>query len=136
MGTHFLFPADALQSAAVDEMFAQQFAALRDAGFSTSICPESVIQRGKPLRYVPAGATVVYRGWMLNAAEYVRLTDAIAATSATPFTSPASYLAAHHLPNWYPLISEFTPETRVFPATTDLESELRALGWPAYFIKD
>ena len=40
------------------------------------------------------------------------------------------------MPNWYPLIEPFTPETRVFPATADLETELRSLGWEAFFIKD
>jgi hypothetical protein len=34
------------------------------------------------------------------------------------------------------LISDFTPETRIFPITADLEAELRALGWDQFFIKD
>ena len=42
----------------------------------------------------------------------------------------------HHLPKWYPLIAEFTPETRVLAADADWESELRSLGWSAFFIKD
>jgi hypothetical protein len=29
-----------------------------------------------------------------------------------------------------------TPETRVFPPDCDLESELRGLSWPEFFIKD
>lgn len=117
-------------------MFADQLAALRGAGFSASLCPDSVIQQGRPLRGIPAGATVVYRGWMLNAAEYERLGEAIVSASASPFTFLEAYLAAHHLPNWYPLISEWTPETQVFPASADLEAELRALGWEAFFLKD
>lgn len=136
MGTHFLFPTHPLKPAAVEEMFADQLRALRSAGFSASLCSDSVIQNGRPLRNVPAGATVVYRGWMLNASEYGRLAEAIASASATPLTSPAEYLAAHHLPNWYPLIAEFTPETRVLPATADLEAELRSLHWGAFFIQD
>jgi hypothetical protein len=117
-------------------MFADQSQALRDAGFSTSLCPDSVIRSGRPLRNVPAGATVVYRGWMLTAPEYGRLAEAVVSASATPLTSPPQYLAAHHLPNWYPLIAEFTPETRVLAATADLEGELRALDWGPFFIKD
>lgn len=136
MAIHFLFSANPLKPAAVEELFADQFAALQDRGFTASVCPDSVIQNGKPLRGVPAGTTVVYRGWMLNGPDYARLTEAIANASAMPLTSKESYLAAHHLPNWYPLISEFTPETLVFPITANLEAELRSLGWNAFFIKD
>lgn len=136
MTTHFLFPAHPLRSTVVEEMFADQLAALRGRGFSASLCPDSVIQDGKPLRGVPLGASVVYRGWMLNSSEYERLIHAINTASATPFTSAASYLAAHHLPNWYPLIAEFTPETRVIPLMANFEAELRELQWDAYFVKD
>jgi hypothetical protein len=136
MPIHFLFPAHPLKSSTIDERFAEQITAFRDAGFSTSLCPDAVIQHGKPLRNIPPGATVVYRGWMLNAAEYSRLAEAITAASASPLTPPATYLLAHHLPNWHPLIAELTPETRVLPVTTNVEAELRALGWEAFFIKD
>lgn len=136
MLTHFLFPTHPLRSTVVEEMFADQLAGLEAAGYSTSLCPDSVIQENKPLRNVPPGATVVYRGWMLNAKEYARLAQAIRDASATPLTSTDEYLAAHHLPNWYPLIAEFTPETRVLASDADWESELRSLGWEAFFIKD
>jgi hypothetical protein len=125
MTTHFLFPAHPLKTTAVEEMFADQLSAVREAGYSASLCPDSVIQEGKPLRNVHAGTTVVYRGWMMNAVEYRRLAGAICAASATSLTSPAEYLAAHHLPNWYPLIAEFTPETRVFARDANWETELR-----------
>src|SRR4051812_34067839 len=136
MKLHFLFPAHPLQPSEVDEMFADQLSAVRECGYSTSLCPDPVIQERKPLRNVPSGTTVVYRGWMMNALEYGRLAAAINSASATALTSPTSYLAAHHLPNWYPLIREFTPETRVIPRTMDFETELRSIGWPEFFIKD
>jgi hypothetical protein len=136
MRTHFIFPTHPLRSTAVEEMFADQLAAVQEAGYSASLCPDSVIQDNKPLRNVPPGTTVVYRGWMLNAKEYARLAQAIGDASAAPLTSTASYLAAHHLPNWYPLIAEFTPETRVLASDADWESELRSLGWDAFFVKD
>ena len=117
-------------------MFADQFAAIQAAGYSASLCPDSVVQKGMPLRHIPTGATVVYRGWMLNATEYVRLSEAIRNASATPLTPADAYLASHHLPNWYPLVAEFTPDTRVLALDADWESELRSLGWEAFFIKD
>lgn len=136
MELHFIFPSHPFEASATEDIFVGQLAALREAGFSTSLCPESVIRDGKRLRNVPIGSTVVYRGWMLNASEYERLVDAIHMAGATPLTSLESYLAAHHLPNWYSLVKEFTPETIMIPVTADYESELRSLGWEAFFIKD
>jgi hypothetical protein len=137
---HFLFPAHPFKPMAVDDTFADQWAAVQAAGFTTSTVPDAVFRQGRPLRSVPAGGTVVYRGWMLDAADYARLADAVIAASAALLVPPAAYLAAHHLPNWYPLIAEFTPETRVLSAApTDapaVEAELRALGWDAFFVKD
>ena len=69
---------------------------------------------------IPANATVVYRGWMLTATEYERLARLIRSHRAVPLISTENYLLCHYLPNWYPLISEFTAETRVFPANADL----------------
>jgi hypothetical protein len=136
MGTHFIFSANPLKPTVVEDMFADQDKALQAAGFSTSVCPDAVIGDRKPLRNVPSGATVVYRGWMLKEVEYSRFVDAVKSASAIPLTPVSSYLAAHHLPNWYPHIAQFTPETRVLSSTADIEGELRSLGWGSFFIKD
>lgn len=136
MHTHFIFPADPLDPRSTDELFLPQREALRSAGYSTSLCPDDVISHSRSLRGVPAGASVVYRGWMLKPMQYERLTEAVRQASAEPLTSAEDYLTAHYLPNWYPLLAEFTPETYVIPAGADPEAELRALGWEAFFIKD
>lgn len=136
MKLHFIFPSHPFEASATEEIFASQLAALREAGFSTSLCPESVIRDGKRLRNVPVGSTVVYRSWMLNMSEYERLIDAILVAGATPLTSRESYLSAHHLPNWYPLVKEFSPETIVIPETANHELEMRSFGWDSFFIKD
>ncbi|NJQ97610.1 MAG: hypothetical protein HC784_08115 [Hydrococcus sp. CSU_1_8] len=51
-------------------------------------------------------------------------------------TSKTEYLATHYLPNWYPLIADLTPETKVYSLNDNLESELTKLGWERFFIKD
>jgi hypothetical protein len=79
---HFIFSSHPLRPAAVEDIFADEFSAVRAAGYSASLCPDSVIQDNKPLRNLPAGATAVYRRWMLNATEYTRLSEAIVAASA------------------------------------------------------
>ena len=123
---HFVFPADPLNARSIDEYFAPQRDAFNAAGFTTSVLP----------RGIPAGATVVYRGWMFDADEYRELIATIERANATPLTSLEQYLLTHHLPNWYPLLRDLTPETVVFPEDADLVAELRGLGWPAFFLKD
>jgi hypothetical protein len=117
-------------------MFADQWSALTRAGFSASLCSDAVLAGTKPLRNVPPGSLVVYRGWMVKGQEYAALVSAIEQCGARALTGPKEYLSTHHLPNWYPLLSDLTPETRVLPADADVVAELRALGWGAYFLKD
>jgi hypothetical protein len=136
MAIHFVFPRDSADPTCPEEMFADQWSALAQVGFSASLCSDAVLAGTKPLRDVPAGSVVVYRGWMVKGEEYAALARAIEECGANPFISPQEYLAAHYLPNWYPLLSDLTPETRVFPADADVVAELQTLGWGAYFLKD
>ena len=136
MAIHFVFPRDPAEPACPEEMFADQWSALTRVGFSASLCSDAVLAGTKPLRNVPPGSVVVYRGWMVKGEEYAALVRAIEQCGARAFTSPREYLATHHLPNWYPLLADLTPQTRMFPADADLVAELRALGWGAYFLKD
>jgi hypothetical protein len=117
-------------------MFADQWSTLTRVGFSASLCSDAVLAGTKPLRDIPPGSVVVYRGWMVKGEEYSALARAIEKSGGKAFTSPKEYLATHHLPNWYPLLADLTPETRVFPADADIVAELRALGWSNYFLKD
>lgn len=134
---HFLYPSDPLCTKRVDEFYAAEFAAMRDAGFGVSVFSLEQFQAGSFLASPPLPATqIIYRGWMLSQNDYEALVAAILQSGAQPFTDTATYLSTHHLPNWYSAIAEFTPETRVFSATADLAAELRSLDWPAYFIKD
>jgi hypothetical protein len=64
------------------------------------------------------------------------LTRAIEQCGATAFINRNEYLSAHHLPNWYSLLSDLTPETRTYPKDADLSAELKLLNWGAYFLKD
>lgn len=132
---HFLFP-KAYGSNTPDDFFTDQFLAFSEAGFSVSLCPDAVLAGSRSLDALPGGSTVVYRGWMLTAEQYLNLARSVERSQAALLTTPVEYLAAHHLPNWYPLLTDITPETRIVPADTDIGSELRSIGWEAYFLKD
>jgi hypothetical protein len=131
MNHHFIFPAHPSRPTVPDEMFTDQMVAFQVAGFSTSLVSDATIVGQRSLRGVPAGSTVVYRGWMLDAAAYGRLASAIVAAGAVPLTSPEQYLLCHHLPNWYPLLADTTPESRVLDMNLDLTQQLEAIGWSA-----
>ncbi|WP_225901116.1 ATP-grasp domain-containing protein [[Leptolyngbya] sp. PCC 7376] len=45
-------------------------------------------------------------------------------------------MCCHHLPSWYDKCSEFTAESHFFEVDEDLEKNVAALGWDAYFVKD
>ena len=122
----FLHPADPLAPRRIDEMFAPEAAALREAGFATSVVELEALPAGRPRLTPPiaSGERVVYRGWMLTAEEYAGLTGFIESLGGIPLISPDTYLLAHHLPRWYPLPRDLTP------------ARLTELGWERFFVKD
>jgi hypothetical protein len=134
----FVFPSDVIEPKKADEAFSDQIDAFRAAGFPVSIVSIEYLQMGQRRIYPPidSGEVVAYRGWMMNEQEYRSFCDAVSFAGATTLTNADTYLSCHHLPNWYPLISEFTPRTIIFPRDADLRSELDALNWDGYFIKD
>lgn len=133
----FLFPNDCFNPKQPDEAYRDRFLAFKEAGFNTALIEIESLSSGTTI-YPPLTSqdTVVYLGWMLSAADYRSLVQIIRQTGATPLTSDEEYLATHYLPNWYPLIKDLTPETKIYAADDDLETELKQLNWERYFIKD
>ncbi|HBR00496.1 MAG TPA: hypothetical protein DD761_18610 [Cyanobacteria bacterium UBA11691] len=134
----FLFPSDAIKPKKPDSTFIDSIAVLKEMGYQISFVSLESLHQGK-YQVFPAiseNETILYRGWMMTHDEYTTLSNGISAHKATMLTNPKTYLQCHHLPNWYPLISEFTPKTLIFPPDADLKTELETLNWPSYFIKD
>src|SRR5438552_18614408 len=82
---HFVFSRDSAEPTRPEEMFADQWSALTQAGFTASLCSDAVLAGTKPLRNVPPGSMVVYRGWMVKGEEYAALAKAIDQCGATAF---------------------------------------------------
>ena len=134
---HFLYPSDPFRTKRPDEIYADEFAAIKAGGFGVSVFSLEEFQGGSFSVFPPLPmSTIIYRGWMLSADEYQTLTAEIIRCGAQPLTDTTNCLLTHHLPNWYPLIADLTPETKIFPPSADLPTELRSLGWPSFFIKD
>lgn len=136
---HLLFPASPLNRREPDEFVRDQCEVFKNSGYGWSlIVIESLMNGGdgEIICPIPAGATLLYRGWMLSEVEYAGLCAAVTKCGATMLVSLNQYLAAHHLPNWYHRIAEFTPETVVMAVDDATPEAAAALGWSGFFIKD
>jgi len=121
-----------------DELFRQEAEAMAAAGHNVHLIDTEALDSG-PSRIRPpfeSGARVVYRGWMLTHGEYVNLVASVERDGGYCSTSPGEYVMTHHLPNWYAVAKDYTPETVFLDTGADLASELRRLGWEKFFIKD
>lgn len=134
----FLYPSGVIKIKQVDEQYAEEAEYMRQYGFVTALISLEELNSGIKHFSSPIsnGSLVIYRGWMLTAENYDDLISTIKKSNLCPFTSAESYLLAHHLPNWYPFLKNFTAETAIFNLKDDLKIALNKLGWKNYFIKD
>ena len=135
---HILYPSSPLRAKQPDEQFAAEVEAVRAAGFEVSLFSLEDFQSGtfRAFPSLPRNTEILYRGWMLSATEYGAFVSALTEAGARLAIDLRAYLSNHYLPNWYPSLAELTPETHVYRPNSDLEAELRALGWSEFFIKD
>jgi hypothetical protein len=133
-----LYPQSVLNPRMPDELFREETEAMAAASHTVHLIDTEALGSG-PSRIRPPfepGARVVYRGWMLTHGEYVNLAASVERAGGLCVASPEDYLATHHLPNWYPIVKNYTPETAFLDTGADLASELRRLGWEKFFVKD
>lgn len=134
----FLFPSDYFNPLKVDIAYASECDALQTAGFETSVISLENLDLYTAKIYPPPAPQelLIYRGWMLTPDRYSRLIDTVKANDAQMWIDREEYLRSHYLPNWYPLISDLTPETCILDRGADLETVLNKLAWDGFFIKD
>ena len=133
-----LYPSDPINSKRADDTYAEELEAARSAGFDVSLFAFEDFEHGNfaPKPALASEDVVLYRGWMLTVPLFASLVQAIGARSAKPFTSTEEYAATHHLPQWYPLLTESTAETLVLDEGADFVGALRESNWSGYFVKD
>jgi hypothetical protein len=133
-----LYPASPLQPREPHELYAEEHAAALESAFSVSLFSFEEFTAGTfRARPAIAGAdTVLYRGWMVTLTQYRHLCGQVSIPGAAMLTSPEQYALCHHLPRWYPVLAEFTPETCFFGESDDIASRLRDLSWKGCFLKD
>lgn len=135
---YLLYPSDPFNKTAVDEAFAEEYAAVSTLGLPCSLFSfedfESNEFRAKPA--LPTGSDVIYRGWMMTPDVYARLVEAVAAKGAHLITQADAYRECHYLPGWYSLCVDWTPETIFADKGADFVKLVQGKQWPAYFVKD
>jgi hypothetical protein len=107
-----LVPADVLRPRRVDEHFAAEASAARDAGHPVAVVDHDAIAGGEAARAVgrvSGDGPAVYRGWMLSPARYAEFAAALADRGVALRTSAEQYRRAHQLPGWYAALRAFTP---------------------------
>ena len=132
----FLFPSNYFKPKKPEPAYLEEFTCFSQAGFPTSVISLESLNSDKLSLILEPGSKVIYRGWMLSLKDYELLSNIIEKAGASLLTSKTDYVATHWLPNWYPLISDLTPETKFYSLEDDLESQLNQLSWNGFFIKD
>ncbi|MGY2892956.1 ATP-grasp domain-containing protein [Deinococcus sp. UYEF24] len=129
-----IVPADYFKASQPNEMYAEQAEAFLYLGYTVSTFAFGGDRRFRPS--IETGDLVLYRGWMLDEAEYAAFEKEVNTARGTLLTSTETYLSTHHLPHWFPLLADLTPETVCFRDLSSVETELHGLGWDRFFIKD
>lgn len=131
-----LFASDYFKPSLPEEMYREEAACFRNNGVVVSTVNTDSLESSKLIPMPESGERVLYRGWMLNMASYKALCQKVSNSGASMVSGVDSYLQTHPIPNWYPLLSEYTAETVILPNGTDFESELKQMNWAGFFVKD
>ncbi|MFD4031134.1 ATP-grasp domain-containing protein [Streptomyces sp. NPDC058637] len=111
----FLFCSDPLRPGRPDPGFAQEAEAARRAGARVVTVDHDALLGGDAkaaVGRVPRDSgTYLYRGWMIPAARYEALEQALAARGCSLRTTATAYRTAHELPGWYGVFGGLTPRS-------------------------
>ncbi len=108
-----LFCADPLRPRRVDEHFAAEAEAVREAGGRVALIDHDALLRrdaSSAVDRVPRDlGPAWYRGWMIPVDRYRELAEALTARGTGLVVWPEDYRRAHELPGWYNVFAGVTP---------------------------
>ena len=135
-----LYPSDPLLYHTPDSFYEEEYEVISATGLQPALFSFEEFLAGRlqlyPRNLDLSGASVLYRGWMLSAEQYRRLYAMLSSYGLTMTTSPESYLRTHHLPGWYSILQDWTPETMILESERDLSTALQKASWDSFFVKD
>ena len=121
---HFVYPCLPYQPRTVDPMWEPEYEWARAQGLATGL-----VDLDNDKVWVPtlaASQQVIYRGWMLTAAEYDQLAQLLPLA-----VSPAEYFSSHQATGWYENVASHTFPSRFLTEPAELDF---AVG-RRYFVK-
>jgi hypothetical protein len=128
-----LVPSDPLRPRRADPHLADEAAAARELGVDVALLDHDLLVDAHDLRAaraavqrVPASDDTVYRGWMVTAARYALLEQALAERGARLRTTASQYRRGHELPGWHAALASFTPQA-CWTRGADLDAYARCL---------
>lgn len=111
---HFIYPCLPYQPRTVDPMWEPEYEWARAQGLATGLVD---LDNNRVWFSTPARPTqALYRGWMLDAAEYNRL-----ALLLPLAVSPAEYLSSHQANGWYEAVATHTFPSRFLTEPVPLD---------------
>jgi len=128
MKISFLYPKDAFNPKQVDEAFQAESETIKSMGFSIHLIDTDNFEGKSPA--LLEEEKLLYRGWMLSADKYTVLNQKVNHQLMVPLEK---YLKAHHLPQWYDDLKEFTMPSMY---GSDLSALHQAWGQEPAFVKD
>lgn len=133
-----LYPCDPFEKNKPDEAYGEEFCAFQAVGILCSLYSAEDFDLGefKARPSFEEGEEIIYRGWMLTPENYARLCLAVEAQGGRMLTSPSQYQYCHHLPEWYPVCTDVTPETLFLDKGANFAEILAEQDWQAFFVKD
>ena len=138
----FLFSESPLRPKAVDEEFSEEAAAARTIGTVRTVSLEDMnrgVSMHEVLSRIPAvdePTDAVYRGWMLDPAQYAVLSAELEFKGYTMLTNAARYSSSHVIVGWVEALSAFTPAT-VHSSNPELALlAARGAEWDAAIVRD
>jgi hypothetical protein len=129
------YPSEIFKPKLIDDMFRDEADILKSQGVNCYSINLEELFLVESIPYELSGKKVLYRGWMLNSDEYSQLTKLVSIAHGEMLIPIKMFLLAHHLPNWYQYIQDFTAKTVIVNAFEDLKS-LSDLKWGKFMIKD
>lgn len=145
---HFVFCSNPISPGEVDDAFRDEFVAARATGADCLLIDFDALggheSRGRILqrltRFDPS-ELAIYRGWMLNPLQYLRLHEALFARGLVLINSPSQYRHCHYFPESFPDIQAHAPraawiETRTAPSGDELRTLLKPFGASPILLKD
>lgn len=133
-----LYPSDPFDKNSSEKIYLAEFNKASEKGISRLLFLPDDFEMGifRTIPKIEKGDKILYRGWMLTVEQYQLLEKAVSSKGAKLIVNTEKYQLSHYLPKWYPLCSEFTPESIFFNTKEDLLANLPQLDWNAYFVKD